>query len=453
MRHTDRVRYLRLVLISLLAGGLFALNVPAASATNDQYWSRQYGPKQIGADTAWQKSTGKNVKVAVIDSGVDVDHPDLKPNLVPQSEWRDFACNDNNPDDDSQIKDSSGTAVKGHGTHVAGTIAAAANNSIGVAGVAPDAKILPLKVYKTTDACQGSSGGLFQTQITSAIDYAVADGAKVINLSLIEIVPGIFGALVQTIEQRCRAAYSKGTLCVIAAGNNGASQASGYPADIPALIVTANDSDGRHASFGQRPDTMWGISAPGVAIASTWPLDDNAHNGYNEIQGTSMAAPHAAGAAAILFGAGLSAKQVAEKLVATAGPARDTITEGAGIIHVERALGLESAPADVPGNTATTLSRTVARNNAGGGASAAPTTTSTTSFELSEERGDFESGISTDDGEENFNDLRLKEASRNSANKPFNAAKPLIGLSIVALVVLLAVAIPRIRSKDALPPH
>ncbi len=429
---------------------MLGIGLPSAKATADPFWARQYGPVQIGADNAWQKSTGKGVTVAVIDSGVDVDHPDLKAKLV---QGRDFACSDDNPDDDSTIKDSSGQPVKGHGTHVAGTVGAITNNQIGVAGVAPDVKIMPLKVFATNDSCSSSSGGLLSTTITSAIDYAVDNGAKVINLSLIEIVSGAFGLLIDSIESRCRAAFDRGTLCVIAAGNDGSAQPSGYSRDTPALIVTANDKTGAHASFGQKADTMWGVSAPGVAILNTWPIDDPAHDGYNEIQGTSMAAPHVAGAAAVLFATGLNARQVAEKLVNTAGPARDQVVEGAGLIHLDRAVGLEpitttlkNQPATAAGGTSTKTGR----NAASGGAGSVATTPSTAP-EPTVERGDFEAGLAADDANKDFNQLRLEQASKNSANQPFNAAGPLLGLSAVALLVTLAVAIPRMRSKDTPP--
>src|SRR4051812_26752001 len=122
MRETTNVRLPRLLLAVGGAAVLIALGVPQASATSDPYWNRQYGPVQIGAPTAWQKSTGKGVKVAVVDSGVDVDHPDLQPNLD-LADSHDFGCGDTNPDDDSTQQDGAGQFVKGHGTHVSGIIA------------------------------------------------------------------------------------------------------------------------------------------------------------------------------------------------------------------------------------------------------------------------------------------------------------------------------------------
>ncbi len=327
----------------------------AATASNDPLFSRQYGITQIGVPTAWTKSKGAGIKIAVIDSGVDVDHPDLKAKIDPAS--RDFADNDNNADDDSPLKDGQGQDLKGHGTHVAGIAAAITDNGVGVAGTAPASSILALKAFSSRST--GSILGAL-TVVPNAIRYATDQGAKVINLSL-----GTFNGLplVGIIESPCTEAYSRGALCVVASGNDGQANSSGYPSDFKALVVTANDDKGNHADFGQRPGTAWGVSAPGVNVTSTWPIDDTSHDGYNAIQGTSMAAPHAAGAAALLFASGLTNAQVVQRLIDTASPPRNAALEGAGIINVARALGL-SPPA------VTTTTRRTATTCASGGGSA-----------------------------------------------------------------------------------
>src|ERR1044071_978553 len=107
MRDTGLMKSVRLGLVLGVSLLLVGLGAPKASATNDPLWSRQYGPTQIGAPTAWQKSTGKNVRVAVVDSGVDIDHPDLKPHIDLAASY-DHSCDDPNPDDDSQVKDGNG---------------------------------------------------------------------------------------------------------------------------------------------------------------------------------------------------------------------------------------------------------------------------------------------------------------------------------------------------------
>lgn len=425
--------------VTLFAVGLVLLGVQNAGATADPLWTKQYGPQQIGAPAAWQKGTGKGVKVSVVDTGVDVDHPDLRPNLLLDDSY-DVTCNDNNPDD----KVSEGG---GHGTHVSGTIAAVANNNIGVAGVAPDVKLMVMRVGLSGGGCGGVLG---LTAISQAISRSVDRGAKIINLSLADNLnlPG----LEDSVTRSCEQAFAQGSLCIVASGNSGETKSSGYRFDFNAVVVTANDSTGRHAGFGQKADTKWSVSAPGVAVLSTWPMDDPAHDGYNSIQGTSMAAPHVAGAAAILSGLGMSNRQIAEQLVKTAGPARDASVEGAGIIHIDRAVGLETATTLAPtkGAPAGTVTKSGRSGAAGGSAAIPPRTTSTTTgvTRTTVAGVDFEAGL---EDNESFEAIRLREASRNSANKPFNVAGPLVGISAVAGIALIALAIPRLRSKDQPP--
>jgi subtilisin family serine protease len=425
------------------AAFLCLLGLQNAAATSDPLWSKQYGPVQIGAPAAWQKTTGKGVKVAVIDTGVDVDHPDLQQNLLFAPDSHDFACNDDNPDDEP--KDGGG-----HGTHVTGTIAATANNGIGVAGVAPDVKIMVERVSLSGGGCGGVTGTGLE-EITQAVSYAVDHGAKALNLSLGEglNIPG----LTNTVTQACERAFTRGSLCFVAAGNSGETKSSGYPYDFNAVVVTANDSTGAHASFGQKADTKWSVSAPGVAVLSTWPVDDPAHNGYNEIQGTSMASPHACAAGALLFATGMNNRTVAETLVKTAGPARDSTVEGAGLIHVDRALGVEVTSTSLGQRTGTgagTVTRG-GRAGAGGGSGAVVATTTSTPGTKTTQGALFEEGLSGGDASKNFDQIRLKQASKNSANKPFNVTGPLIGLSILSGAIMLVIAIPRLRAKD-LPP-
>jgi thermitase len=311
--------------------GLVLAGTPA-HASNDPEYKRQYGIKQVNAPSAWQKTRGAGVIIAVVDSGVDVDHPDLKPKLL---KGYDFGDNDDNPDDDSQLEDSNGVKVQGHGTHVAGITAAATDNGIGVAGTAPDAKILPVKAFAS------NSGSLGFTAVPSAIRYAVQQGARVINLSLGTFDTGV--SLIGLTQTPCSEALQSGALCVVASGNSGGDQPSGYPKDYPGLIVTANNDKGEHSSFGQKADTQWALSAPGVAVYSTYPVEKG---GYATLQGTSMAAPHASGVAALAFAAmnppktAAGVRQVVERLLSTARPMGNTGTNGAGIIDAAAALGV-----------------------------------------------------------------------------------------------------------------
>ena len=325
-----RVRSLSFVAALALVG---ALAPTAADASNDALWARQYGPAQIQAPSAWTVTRGDDVIIAVVDSGVDVEHPDLRDKLLvlPGS---DFGDNDDNPDDDSDTEDGSGKKVKGHGTHVAGIAGAITDNGEGIAGVAPRSVIMPVKVFGSSQ----ENIALAATRISRAISFAVNNGAKVVNLSL-GTLQGV--NLVGLLETPCTDALLRGALCIVAAGNAG-NQPSGYDRDFNGVIVTANDSDGRHAAFGQHADTKWALSAPGVSILSTFPVEDGA---YASLPGTSMAAPHVAGVAALLFSQGMGPEDVAEKLVGTADQMPDRRVNGAGRVNAARAVG---APVAVP---------------------------------------------------------------------------------------------------------
>jgi len=323
----------RFLLAALAASGLVAAAAAPAMASNDPDFAKQYGVSQVNAPSAWAKTRGAGVIIAVVDSGVDTEHPDLRAKLV---KGHDFADDDDNPDDDSELKDSAGKAVKGHGTHVAGIASAITDNGVGIAGVAPDAKIMPLKVFSS-----GSGGTLGFAAVPQAIKYAVDNGARVINLSLGTFETGV--SLVGFTQTACNDALTRGALCVVAAGNSGADNASGYPYNYPGLIVTAHDEKGAHASFGQKADTQWSLSAPGVQNWSTVPVEQGSY-GYKS--GTSMAAPHAAGVAALVFAAlnppatTAGVREVLDKLLSTAHPMGNPGSNGAGRIDAAAALGV-----------------------------------------------------------------------------------------------------------------
>lgn len=336
---------MRKTLIFLAAMVLGVGFLPAARASvNDPLAPQQYGYTQIQAPSAWTKATGRGIIIAVVDSGTDVNHEDLHPQLVancPGTGCHDYGDNDDNPQDDSLLKDGNGHVVKGHGTHVSGLAAAAANNGKGGVGIAPDAKILPLKIFSSNaNSSGGLAGGI--TNVPQAVNFAVQHGAKVINLSLGDFNVGVVGP----IQTACNTAASQGSLCVVAAGNSGQDKPSGYQHNFQALVVTANDKDGNHTSFGQWADTQWGVSAPGLFNWSTWPTDDGQ---YKSISGTSMASPQAAGVAALVFSQHptWTPAQVAEQVVSTADPMGNPTVNGAGRVNAARAVGAPvTAPSD-----------------------------------------------------------------------------------------------------------
>ena len=260
--------------------------------------SREWNLNAVGAPEAWAAGyTGKGVTVAVIDTGVDLDHPDLVQNLyvnpgeiagngidddqngfVDDVHGYDFVDRDATPDD-----------LNGHGTHVAGTIAAARNN-IGSTGVAPDAKIIPVRVLDRNGSGSDAS-------VAAGIRYAAKLGADIINLSL----GGVYSRAIDTAISYAR---SLGSIIIAAAGNESAA-VPGYPARFSAtddnvISVGAYRSSGRIASFSNRVGNSGSvqIDAPGVGIYSTY-----MGGGYATLSGTSMASPHIAGLAALTLSA------------------------------------------------------------------------------------------------------------------------------------------------------
>ncbi|HPD00984.1 MAG TPA: S8 family peptidase, partial [Acetivibrio sp.] len=278
----------------------------ASAIPQDERYSEQWSLKNpstgfdINAEKAWDITRGSsNVVVAVLDTGIAIGHPDLAGNIyVNPDEIIDNDDNDGNDKDDDlngwDFVNDDNTVYdlndKTHGTHVAGTIAASANN-IGVSGVAPNVKILPLKVLGTDG--RGSTSGLVK-----AIEYAASKGAEIVNMSLGG--PDYDPALIDIMNRNPQ------TLFVVAAGNDHCdlSKVPTYPAshDLPNMLVVASvDPNGSMSSYSNYGDAV-DVAAPGRDILSTVASyeNENIEYSYGLLDGTSMAAPHVTGVAALV---------------------------------------------------------------------------------------------------------------------------------------------------------
>jgi thermitase len=291
-----------------------------SAATSDEYFPRQYALQNNGqsytntagtlsvaggtadadvdAVEAWNVTTGNGIKVAVLDSGVASDNPDINPKVVARANFSGASTNEDN---------------YGHGTHVAGIVAATANNTIGVAGVCPGCTILAGKVLN--DSGVGSSSGL-----ANGINWAVSNGAKVINMSI-----GVRAS--RTLEAAVNNAWNQGVVLVAAAGNGG-NQTKIYPGAYPNVIaVAATDNTDAKASFSTYGASWVDIAAPGVNVYSTFPnhtfvlgTQNNRSFGYDVGNGTSMSSPIVAATAALAWSShpGITQTSVRAKRESTA---------------------------------------------------------------------------------------------------------------------------------------
>ena len=250
----------------------------------------QYAIKQLGLPTAWQSSQGAGVVVALLDSGVQLDHPALAD--VWTVERYDFVADDDNP---GLAGTDTTTVAAGHGTHVAGIIHT----------VAPAARIMPLRVLDDE-----ARGDIFQ--LAEAIIYATDQGANVINMSLGTSEDS------ELLDEITNRATARGVMVVAAAGNLGSKERQYPAASSCVLAITAVNEKQQKADFANYGSWL-DLAAPGVGIYSTLPP-----SGYGTWSGTSMATPWAAGEAALLYSLmaklnrPLNVRQLAELMIGTA---------------------------------------------------------------------------------------------------------------------------------------
>ena len=293
----------------------------ASFVPNDPlYDSKQWHLKRVGGETAWNYACGRGVTVAIIDTGV--------------------ACFDKGPF--TKGSDLEGTRCEGgydfvndrdeasddhgHGTHVAGTVAQTTNNGKGVAGLAFCSTLMPIKVL--------SKGGFGTVaNVAEGIRFAADNGAQVINMSLGGPIKS------QILEDAVEHAKKRGVLIVAAAGNSGRSV--GYPAAYPGVVaVSATDSNDKIAWFSSRGPEV-AIGAPGVNVTQQTVCDGgkNKCEVFGTFNGTSMASPHVAGAAAMVVGMGITEPgAVLSALQGSATPKEEKNLYGAGVLDVGAAV-------------------------------------------------------------------------------------------------------------------
>src|ERR1044072_1341765 len=298
-----RIRGIALSLCALLTVGLVATS---AGASNDADFTKQWGLAKIGAPEAWAHTTGQGVRVGIVDTGADLNHEDLAGRVVENTSCVGAAgdpakCTGSAQDD------------QGHGTHVAGIIAANKDNGIGIAGGAPDGQLVVAKALN-------AAGAGTEEDINAGIKWVVDHGAKVVNLSLGD--PNfVFTSLLGTsMREGIEYAWSHGAVPVVAAGNSdlmGLGIGSSNYGDLDALVVGATGPDDKVSEYSSPiGSAKWGILAPGGAgdgnkdhdIWSTFWVKDKP-NSYAALAGTSMATPHVVGAVALLLAEGLKAPQ------------------------------------------------------------------------------------------------------------------------------------------------
>lgn len=312
-------RIARTALVAFLVAAL----APAAGASNDPLLEDQWALDQIDAPEAWARARGSGAVIAVVDTGVDRDHPDLAGRIAAS-----YVCIE-------QCR-SGGTDGHGHGTHVAGIAAASTGNGIGIASVAPAARIMSVKALD-------DDGRGYCSDVARSIRWAADRGADVINLSLgpeIRFITDLIGVAACTalLRDATEDAWAGGVVVVVAAGNQ----------DVPVnyytasglLVVGATGPDGRVPGYSEEGIGV-DLYAPGGdpdgggcdrarCVVSTW-----TGGGYAAAAGTSMSAPHASGVAALLFSLGLDNREVVDRMHDTAA----RTPEGYPRVDARRAVG------------------------------------------------------------------------------------------------------------------
>ena len=372
MRNGEHKR-VRLRTASRMTAATFALLAAAAVivgtaapalASNDPLvlQGKQWGLVQVHAPEAWASSTGRDIRIGIVDTGVFANHEDLAGKVVASSDCTGGGgCGPGGGDDN------------GHGTHVAGLASAYKDNGRGGAGVAPDAKLVVAKVL-------ASDGSGDTANVAAGIHWVVQNGARVVNLSLGD--SGLASILFSdsTFRDAVNWAWDAGAVPVVASGNNNfLGLGSANYGSMNALVVGATGPDGQPASYSSAiGSAKWGVMAPGGAgtgdtqdvISTYWDSKNpGSTNSYAYMAGTSMATPHVTGAVADLLARGYSQQDAVNRIINTATPVAGcgAGTCGHGLMNVAAAVGPPGATGQ-PGASAAGPANNAPAAPSGGGA-------------------------------------------------------------------------------------
>ncbi|MED3648292.1 S8 family peptidase [Halalkalibacterium halodurans] len=289
----------------------FTKQIQTPVTPNDEFFKEyQWNLQQIDIEEGWSLASGENVKIAILDTGVDPNHPDIKDKIV--NGYNAVEGNNNFAD------------KHGHGTHVAGVAAAVTNNVTGIAGISWKSEILPVKVLN--DNGEGSS-----FEVAKGIYWATDHGAKVINMSLGDYYHS------DALRDAVKYAYDHDVVLIAASGNDNVEDPL-YPAIYEEVLTVAAVDDTRNRAFFSNFGKHIDVTAPGEHIPSLFP-----DNQYTVMSGTSMASPHAAGLAGLIrsLRPDLSNQEVMDIMKETAkdlGPKGHDVYYGHGEIDIEAAL-------------------------------------------------------------------------------------------------------------------
>ncbi|MFE6745027.1 type VII secretion-associated serine protease mycosin [Kitasatospora purpeofusca] len=326
---------------AMVAAGIVAGPAVGPALAVESIREQQWHLDTMKAPEIWQTSKGQGITVAVVDGGFRLDHPDLVGQLLPGKDL-------------SGLPGGIGVDKSGHGTGIAGLIAGSGKGlgGKGAYGLAPDAKVLPIKININDDPAQPIDASGYLKQVSQGIAYAADQGAKVINVSSVAGSSGVSAGDVAELDKAVKYANGKGSLVVAGAGNSGQEgNPSLYPAALPSIIAVAAADRAGTATDESEHGPQIDIAAPGVDIYTSCV----AESGYCKKHGTSDATALVSASAALLWAAhpGWAPNQITRVLIGTAGKPKDGTNRtdfiGYGIVRPRVALTTpgDPGPADV----------------------------------------------------------------------------------------------------------